>query len=54
MVQEGKDTVYAIQTFVEKIVEDLVDNVDDTSIDELYRNSDCRYYDVISTIDPRR
>ncbi|XP_026827996.1 uncharacterized protein LOC105279114 isoform X2 [Ooceraea biroi] len=37
--QKEKRIIYAIQNFVEKIVESLVDGVDDTPIDQLYRNS---------------
>lgn len=40
--QEEKRTVYIIQNFVEKIIEDFIDNVDDTSIDRLYKNSECK------------
>ncbi|XP_025264534.1 uncharacterized protein LOC105257421 isoform X4 [Camponotus floridanus] len=38
--QEEKRTVYIIRNFVEKIIEDFIDNVDDTSIDRLYKNSE--------------
>lgn len=45
-VQENREeihTVRAVRNFVEKIVEGLVDNVDDTSIDRPYDNPDCKY-----------
>lgn len=41
--QEEKRTVHIIRNFVEKIIEGLIDNVDDTSIDRIYKNSDCKY-----------
>lgn len=40
--QEEKRTVHIIRNFVEKIIEGLIDNVDDTSIDRLYKNSECK------------
>ncbi|EZA55467.1 hypothetical protein X777_04748 [Ooceraea biroi] len=43
--QKEKRIIYAIQNFVEKIVESLVDGVDDTPIDQLYRNSACKFLD---------
>ncbi|XP_072755208.1 uncharacterized protein [Anoplolepis gracilipes] len=38
--QEEKRTVHVIQNFVEQVVEGLIDNVNDTSIDRLYKNSE--------------
>ncbi|KMR04908.1 dentin sialophospho [Lasius niger] len=38
--QEEKRMVHVIRNFVEKIVEGLIENVDDTSIDRLYKNSE--------------
>lgn len=40
--QEEKRMVHVIRNFVEKIVEGLIENVDDTSIDRLYKNSECK------------
>ncbi|KAL6445296.1 hypothetical protein ACFW04_002264 [Cataglyphis niger] len=38
--QEEKRMMHMIRNFIEKIIEDLIDNVDDTSIDRLYENSE--------------
>ncbi|XP_029676107.1 uncharacterized protein LOC115243345 isoform X4 [Formica exsecta] len=38
--QEEKRMVHIIRHFIEKIIEGLIDNVDDTSIDRLYENSE--------------
>lgn len=40
--QEEKRMVHIIRNFIEKIIEGLIDNVDDTSIDRLYENSECK------------
>lgn len=41
--QEEKRKVHMmIRNFVEKIIESLIDNVDDASIDRLYKNSECK------------
>jgi hypothetical protein len=42
-IREKEHMIYAIQNFIQKIVEDLVDSVDNTSIDRIYRNSECKY-----------
>ncbi|KAH0948095.1 hypothetical protein HN011_006771, partial [Eciton burchellii] len=39
-IREKEHMIYAIQNFIQKIVEDLVDSVDNTSIDRIYRNSE--------------
>ncbi|XP_029170402.1 uncharacterized protein LOC114940079 isoform X7 [Nylanderia fulva] len=39
-IQEDQEEKHVIRNFVEKIVEDLVENVNDTSIDRLYKNSE--------------
>lgn len=41
--QEEKRMMHMIRNFIEKIIEGLIDNVDDTSIDRLYENSECKY-----------
>lgn len=41
--QENKRMTYAIKTFVEKIIEDIIiDNVDDMPIEHLYKDPECK------------
>lgn len=40
--REKRPMVRAIRNFVEKIVDGLVENVDDTSIDRIYEDSECK------------
>lgn len=46
-IQEDRDeksTVHTVRNLVEKIVEGLIDSVDDTPIDRLYNDSACKYF----------
>lgn len=40
--REERRMVHAVRNFVEKIVDSLVENVDDTPIDRLYEDSECK------------
>lgn len=40
--REERRMVHAVRNFVEKIVDGLVENVDDTPIDRLYEDSECK------------
>jgi len=42
--QEEKHMINVVRNFVEKMVEDLIDNVDDTPIDRLYKDSECKCF----------
>ena len=42
--REEKCMVHTIRNFVEQIVEDSIDNVDDTPIDRLYKDSECKCF----------
>lgn len=41
--REERRMVHAVRNFVEKIVDSLVENVDDTSIDRIYWDSECKW-----------
>lgn len=40
--REKRRMVHAVRNFVEKIIDGLVENVDDTSIDRLYQDLECK------------
>lgn len=41
--QEDSNTMETVRAFIEKIIEDLIGNVDDASIDRLYDHPECKY-----------